>query len=846
MRSIDQSRILTSNRPTLEKLVHYLKNDLAPLEIECVTVFGSSTFDGFYSERHSDVDIVAYSSVFSRENAEIWIAVIEAAGGDFKDKRPIFLEDCISPRIEYFYMLNGITFDINIFPYRLNGYDTMETNVVHDSVDIVIGAMYQRAVVLFGRIPFEDLVEREFMPFYSETLRMSRMQILEARINDLLLRIREKVTLQNPDVFTYVLKLRAYFLKWLFINNRKYPIDVNNHIEYQLKEYIGLPQGMIDALMMKQGDSVSDMVNCFADSICECMLPDVGKSSKINEAISLLDISTYFGDYKKSNFPLLNKYISMLDHTIEPFRNYGHPFLSGNYSVDFYNHLKNRSLNNESMAPEDVFSYLASYYSNVPDWSNPGTMVNVIPVVNLVTAAAVSVSEIFNPNFAQDTYSGNLILSELEVGKYISELLGWDWKKSFGIFTFGGTGTNLYGTKLALCNADPEAQKSGVKQDAYFILTSTNGHPCHLELCDWLGIGSNSCLEIPCNRDGMLDTGHAEAIIRENLKKGKKFLGFNLNGGSTNEMTIDPIREIFELNHKIVAEYALTYVPKIHVDSVLGWVYLFFSDYDFVYNELNLDSRVLPKIQSLYNKVAEMKYADSIGIDFHKTGFCPYVTSMFLVRDRQDFYKLNPEREIAVEDMHYGDYNPYLTSLEYSRSCHGPIAALSCLKSLGKKGFRQIVGNLFSSSAYFRELLSKNQQICIIDGENEGFATMFVLVPDNFQHFYEEDILNFTEDQVKQIRRFNNGYGKYIISESVNGRISFFFTSSRSYSLPGTDIKVGTLKAYPMSVFLNREEVERIVSEVNWSIREYFNKQYHEDRFTTDEKDLFNDMSRPS
>lgn len=721
----------------------------------------------------------------------------------------------------------------------------MATNVVHDSVDIVIGAMYQRAVILCGKIPFENLVEKEFIPFYSDKLRTARMQMLAARINDLLLHIREKLTVLNPDVFSYVLKVRAYFLKWLFIHNRKYPIDVNNHIEYQLKEYISMSQESIDSLMLKQGSSIFDVVNRFVNTVYKCMLPDEGDTCKINETTSLLDISIYFGDYKKSNFPLLNEYIGMLDQAIEPYRNYGQPFLSGDYSVDYYDHLKNRDLNDEPMAPKDVFSYLATFFANVPDWSNPGTMVNVIPTVNLVTAAAISVSESFNPNFAQDTYSGNLILSELEVGKYMSELFGWDWKNSCGIFTFGGTGTNLYGTKLALCNIDPDAQKSGTKQGAYFILTSKNGHPCHFQLCDWLGIGSDSCIEIPCNRDGRLDIACAEAVIRDNLAKGKKFLGFNLNGGSTNEMAIDPIRKIFELNQKIVLEYALTYVPKIHVDSVLGWVYLFFSNYDFDRNELNLDNKYLPKIQSLYNKVAEMKYADSVGIDFHKTGFCPYVTSMFLVRDRKDFYKLNPEREISVADMRYGDYKPFLTSLEYSRSCHGPIAALSCLKSLGKKGFCQIVGNLFSSAAYFRERLSQNPHVCVIDRDNDGLATMFVVVPNQFRSFSEEDILHFTKEQITEIREFNIGYGKYVISESVNGRISFFFTSSRSYTLPGTDIKVGTLKAYPMSVFLNFKEVERIVSEVNRSIEEYINRQYTESRFTAQKNDLFNDMSRP-
>lgn len=52
------------------------------------------------------------------------------------------------------------------------------------------------------------------------------------------------------------------------------------------------------------------------------------------------------------------------------------------------------------------------------------------------------------------------------------------------------------------------------------------------------------------------------------------------------------------------------------------------------------------KIQSLNEKVQEFKYADSLGVDFHKTGFCPYVSSLFIVRNRDDFYNFNPSKKI--------------------------------------------------------------------------------------------------------------------------------------------------------------------------------------------------------
>ena len=54
-----------------------------------------------------------------------------------------------------------------------------------------------------------------------------------------------------------------------------------------------------------------------------------------------------------------------------------------------------------------------------------------------------------------------------------------------------------------------------------------------------------------------------------------------------------------------------------------------------------------------------------------------------------------------------------------------------------------------------------------------------------------------------------------------SGEISFTFTSSRSYKIPNTDIKLGTLKVYPMSVFLNDNEVRCLSEEIFNSIEDY-------------------------
>ncbi|MFA7300942.1 MAG: pyridoxal-dependent decarboxylase [Candidatus Shapirobacteria bacterium] len=538
-----------------------------------------------------------------------------------------------------------------------------------------------------------------------------------------------------------------------------------------------------------------------------------------------MKLSTYFGSYKKSNTKQLIKYISILEKKVEKYYNFGKPFFKGNFKLNYKEYLQKCELNYNSMTPENTFDYISPLFQNLPNWNNPGTMINVIPPVNLISMASISFAGLYNSNFAQDTYAGLLIAAELEVAKYISDLVSWNWQKSYGVFTFGGKGTSLYATKIALNKCNPEIPKIGCENGKYFMITTATAHPCHYQVCDWLGIGTDSCIIAPCDENERINIKETEEIIHKNIKKGKIFLGFNLNGGSTNELTVDPIKKIYEMNLKIVHKFNLGYQPHIHVDSVLGWVSLFFNDYNYKTNPLNINEPHLNKIKSLNSKVREIKYADSIGVDFHKTGFCPYVSSIFIVKNKKDFYRLNPSSEKSLDELQYGNYSPYETTLELTRACTGAIAALTCLKSLGVKGFQEIISTLFSSTEYFRETLTTNKNICVINPNTEGFATLFIIKPKIYLKKSLNDILNLPETEINYIKNFNINYGKFVLDKGKNREISFTFTSSRSYMIPGTKIKLGALKAYPMSVFLNRKEVKRITNEIFTNIDEYINNQ---------------------
>ena len=534
-----------------------------------------------------------------------------------------------------------------------------------------------------------------------------------------------------------------------------------------------------------------------------------------------------FGSFDQSNFAKIVEYANKLQEKVEPYQNYGKPYFKGEPRMDFYKYLEDKKLNEVPLSLDKVFEDIAFLTQNTPNWANPGTMINVIPPVNLASLVASCYAQSLNVNFAQDTYAGFFILAELEVVKYISDLIGWDWTKSAGIFTFGGKGTNLYATKIALAKCDPASSTRGCKTAKYFMLTSANAHPCHYEVCDWLGIGKDSCVEIPCLEDGAIDLEKTEKIIHEELKKGKIFLGCNLNGGSTNELYIDPIKDVYKLISNVVNQYHLNYRPHIHVDSVIGWVYLFFKKYDYKTNPLGISGSSLEKIRKLSRLADDFKYADSMGIDFHKTGFCPYISSLFICKNREDYYALNPSKYQSIKDLKYGNYNPYQISLELTRSPAGAVSALASLKSLGVAGFQQVYANMIEASERFRKRLSENKNICVLNQDSGWLATLFILKPLKFTSLGLNEILRLDEAEIAEIRNYNVKFAERIQTKAHNSECSFVFTSSRSHLVPGTSISLGTLKAYPMSVFFDEENAVKILSELEKEI-EAFTKNPNE------------------
>ena len=149
--------------------------------------------------------------------------------------------------------------------------------------------------------------------------------------------------------------------------------------------------------------------------------------------------------------------------------------------------------------------------------------------------------------------------------------------------------------------------------------------------------------------------------------------------GSTDAFGLDDLEGIVRLRDELVTEFNLPYRPHVHADAVIGWAWSVFNDYDIEDNPLGFRRRTVRALAGATRRLQHLALADSIGIDFHKTGFAPYISSLFLVKDRGDFRLISREPELMPYLYQFGEYHPGTFTLEINNT----NAAINQTVSLG-------------------------------------------------------------------------------------------------------------------------------------------------------------------
>ena len=340
-----------------------------------------------------------------------------------------------------------------------------------------------------------------------------------------------------------------------------------------------------------------------------------------------------------------------------------------------------RVLPEDMTSVETITALLADYCRGMTVWAHPNAQANVIPPPTIPSITAFLAAALYNPNIIWDEYSARFAEAEIEAVAMLANLVGYDPVQAGGVFTFGGTGTILYGVKLALEKlTGGRAMTAGVRRD-YKVLASGASHYSRLNVAAWLGLGSDNLITIPSTAQNEISLTHLEATLRELYERDETVAAIILTLGTTDAFGIDDLAAVAALRDRLAAEYHLPYAPHLHADAVIGWPWLVFQDYDFDLNPLGFHARTLRALQDTLDRIRPLYLADSLGMDFHKTGYAPYVSSLFL-------------------------------------------------KLLGKQGYRVMLGHSVEMAELLRERLEALPCARVLNDANFGPVTLFRLYPE--------------------------------------------------------------------------------------------------------------------
>ena len=464
---------------------------------------------------------------------------------------------------------------------------------------------------------------------------------------------------------------------------------------------------------------------------------------------------------------------------------------------------------------ENVTADLVSYLQGMTIFGHPRTQQNVIPPTTIPSLIGVLIASLYNPNITWDEYSHLVALTEVEVVGMTSAMIGYDTEKAGGVFTFGGTGTTLYGVKLGLEKACPGTMQNGTSEDAV-VFVSDAGHYCATNIIGWLGIGTNNLVTIPTTYDNEIDLVQLEQATRAALTNGKRIAAIIATLGTTDAFGLDNLEQIAALRDTLVDDFQLDYRPHIHADAVIGWAWSVFNDYSLEENPLGFRPRTVRALAGACRRIRHLSLADSIGIDFHKTGFTPYISSLVLIKDRAelDLLKRHPEQMPYL--YQFGEHRPGMYTLETSRAGTGPLAALANLRLFGEQGLRVILGHIVEMTQLLREHLEGHEGTTVLNRDNFGTVTLFRAYPEGVDTFSIKR-QEFEDAAYRESLLSHNAYNReiyqYVHSEAMEGR-GVVISTTDCYRHTTYHEPIVALKSFILSPFVDEADVKTVVDKV--------------------------------
>lgn len=494
------------------------------------------------------------------------------------------------------------------------------------------------------------------------------------------------------------------------------------------------------------------------------------------------------------------------------------PMLGTPVTLD-YGAARTSRVHEDPSSLETVTADLVHYLSGMFIWGHPRAQINVVPSPTIPSIIGGLLPSIYNPNLVSEESSRQVSLAEVEAIAMTAALVGYDPAQADGVFTFGGTGTLLYGAKIGLEKAVPDVRRKGLHAPAVLVCSERAHYACRT-VANWLGLGEDNIVVIPSTDDNQMRVDLLGPHLRELAADGRRIACIVATMGTTDAFGLDDLAAIVKARDELVAEAALSYVPHVHADAVIGWAWSVFNEYDFEQNPLGFRHRTVRALAGTARRIRHLGLADSIGIDYHKTGFAPYISSAVLLRDGRDFAHLTRSDEETPYIFQSGSRHPGKYTLETTRAGGGPLAAIANLRLFGRRGLQALLGHVVTMAEALRDHLDGHASTTVMNSDNFGPVTLFRVYPDGVDTFSMPQ-QERTDPACRETLRRHNDYNRRIFeliqADALQGR-GVVISMTDCYRTSDYGEPINALKSYILSPFSDDQHVDAVLESI-WKAR---------------------------
>jgi len=256
--------------------------------------------------------------------------------------------------------------------------------------------------------------------------------------------------------------------------------------------------------------------------------------------------------------------------------------------------------------------------SHTMNFQHPRFFSFVTSAVSPYSLAGSVLCDIYNPNIAGWGIAPAPAVIEERCINYMASRIGFDTDKCGGLFTSGGSLSNLTGLIAARENKLPG--RFDLPIGVAYISDQT--HSSSAKGLRMMGLRSDQIIKIPTDENFRMRTDLLEQSIKQEIANNRRPFLVVGTVGTTNTGSIDPLNEIADIAEK--------YDMWFHIDGAYGGS-IFFSD--------------------IYKNLAKgAERADSMAWDLHKWSLQVYSCSTLIAKDKHTLIKTFAEHPEYLAD----------------------------------------------------------------------------------------------------------------------------------------------------------------------------------------------------